>query len=145
MTFMRWDPLRDLMEFQERMNRLFDETFARTGREEVPSRSVWTPPVDICETRDEIVIEVELPEVNADDLSVDVEGNVLTIKGEKPPSREAKPEQYHLFERSYGPFSRSFTLPHPLDPEEIKGGYKNGILTLRVPKRAKQKRIAIEE
>jgi HSP20 family protein len=145
MPFMRWDPLRDLMEFQERMNRLFDVTFARARREEVPSRSAWTPPVDIYEIGDEIVIDVELPEVNVDDLSVDVEGNVLTIRGEKPPSREANPEQYHLFERWYGPFRRSFTLPYSLDPEEIKGSYKNGILTLRMPKRAKPQRIAIEE
>jgi len=145
MTFMRWDPLKDLMEFQERMNRLFDETLARPRREEVLSRSMWTPSVDIHETEDEIVIDVELPEIDVDDLAVDVEKDVVTIKGERSLSREAKPEQYHLVERSYGPFSRSFTLPDSVDPKGIRGSYKNGILTLKLPKRGEPKRIAIEQ
>lgn len=145
MTFMRWDPLRDLMEFQERMNRLFGETLARPRREEVLSRRMWTPSVDIYETGDEIVIDVELPEIDVDDLAVDVEKDVVTIKGERSLSREAKPEQYHLVERSYGPFSRSFTLPDSVDPGGIRGSYKNGILTLKLPKRGEPKRIAIEQ
>ena len=144
MAFMRWDPLRDLMEFQERMNRLFDETVARTRREEVPPRSIWTPSVDIYETRDEIVIDLELAEIDVDDLAVDVERDVLTIKGERPLSKEAKSAQYHLIERSYGPFSRSFTLPESVDPTGIKGNYRNGVLTLKLPKR-EPKRIVIEQ
>jgi HSP20 family protein len=144
MAFIRWDPLKDLMEFQERMNRLFDETVARPRREELPPRSIWTPSVDIYETGDEIVIDVELAEIDADDLVVDVERDVLTIKGERPLSKEAKPEQYHLVERSYGPFSRSFTLPESVDPAGIKGNYRNGILTLKLPKRA-PKRIAVDQ
>jgi HSP20 family protein len=144
MAFIRWDPLRDLMEFQERMNRLFDETGARTRREEVPPRSIWTPSVDIYETRDEIVIDLELAEIDVDDLLVDVERDVLTIKGERPLSKEAKSGQYHLIERSYGPFSRSFTLPESVDPTGIKGNYRNGVLTLKLPKR-EPKRIVIEQ
>ncbi|UCD71331.1 MAG: Hsp20/alpha crystallin family protein [Syntrophobacterales bacterium] len=144
MTFMRWDPLKDLMEFQERMNRLFGEPFARTRREEVFTRSIWTPSVDIYETGDEITIDVELPEIDVDDLAVDIEGKTLTIKGERSLSREAKLEQYHLVERSYGPFSRLFTLPDYVDPGGIKGSYKNGILTLKLPKKG-PKKIAIEE
>jgi HSP20 family protein len=145
MAFIRWDPLRDLMEFQERMNRLFDESLGRTRREEVLARSTWTPFVDIHETGDEITIDVELAEIDMDDLAVDIEGNTLTIKGERPLSREAKPEQYHLVERPYGPFSRSFTLPDSVDSRGIRGSYKNGILTLKVPKKEGPKRIAIEE
>ena len=144
MAFIRWDPLRDLMEFQERMNRLFDVTVARTRREEVPPRSIWTPSVDIYETRGEIVIDLELAEIEVDDLLVDVERDVLTIKGERPLSKEAKSEQYHLIERSYGPFSRSFTLPESVDPTGIKGNYRNGVLTLKLPKR-EPKRIVIEQ
>ena len=144
MAFIKWDPLRDLMEFQERMNRLFDATVARTRREEALPRSMWTPSVDIYETRDEIVIDVELAEIDVDDLVVDVERDVLTIKGERPLSKEARAEQYHLIERCYGPFSRSFTLPESVDPTGVKGNYRNGILTLKLPKRA-PKRIAIEE
>ena len=145
MAFMRWDPLRDLMEIQERMNRLFGETPARTRREEMPSRSMWTPFVDIYETGDEITIDVELAEIDVDDLAVDIEGSTLTIKGERPLSKEAKPQQYHLVERSYGPFSRSFVLPDLVDPSGIRGSYKNGILTLKLPKKEGPKRIAIEE
>jgi len=145
MAFMRWDPLKDLMEIQERMNRLCDVTFGRTRGEEVLPRSMWTPSVDIYETGGEIVIEVELPEIDMDDLSVDIEGSILTVKGERPLSKEAKPEQYHLVERSYGPFSRSFTLPDSIDPAGIGGNYKNGILALKLPKKGGPKRIAIEE
>ena len=144
MAFIRWDPLRDLMEFQERMNRLFDKSVARTRREEVLPRGMWTPSVDIYETVDAIVIDVELAEINIDELVVDVERDILTIKGERPLSTEAKPEQYHLIERSYGPFSRSFTLPESVDPTGIKGNYRDGILTLKLPKRA-PKRIVIEQ
>lgn len=144
MAFIRWDPVRDLMEFQERMNRLFDKSMARTRREEVLPRGMWTPSVDIYETVDAIVIDVELAEINIDELVVDVEKDVLTIKGERPLSKEAKPEQYHLIERSYGPFSRSFTLPESVDSIGIKGNYRDGILTLKLPKRT-PKRIVIEE
>ncbi len=144
MVFMRWDPLKDLMEFQERMNRLVDATLARTRREEALPRSAWTPTVDIYETGDEIVIDVELAEIDVDELVVDVERGVLTIKGERPLSKETRPEQYYLVERSYGPFSRSFALPDSVDPAGIKGNYKNGVLTLKLPKRGEPKRIAIE-
>jgi HSP20 family protein len=144
MAFIRWDPLRDLMEFQERMNRLFDKSVTRTRREEVLPRGMWTPSVDIYETVHAIVIDVELAEINIDELVVDVERDVLTIKGERPLSKEAKPEQYHLIERSYGPFSRSFTLPESVDSTGIKGNYRDGILTLKLPKRA-PKKIAIEQ
>ena len=145
MAFMRWDPLKDLMEIQERMNRLCDATFGRIRREEALPRSTWTPSVDIYETVDEIVIHVELAEIDVDDLSVDVDEGILTIKGERSLSKEARREQYHLVERPYGPFNRSFTLPDSVDPGGIKGGYKNGILTLKVPKKEEPKRIAIEE
>jgi len=145
MAFLRWDPVKDLMEFQERMNRLFDATLPRTRREEALPKGMWTPSVDIYETRGEIVIDVELPEIDVDDLAVDVERGILTIKGERPLSKEAKLEQYYLVERPYGPFSRSFTLPDSVDAKGIKGNYKNGILTLKLPKRKEPKRIAIEE
>ena len=118
MVFMRWDPLKDLMEIQERMNRLCDVTFGRRRGAVLP-RGTWTPPVDIYETGDEIFVEVELPEIDVDDLAVDIEGNILTIRGERPLSKETKPEQYHLVERYYGPFSRSFTLPDSVDPGGI--------------------------
>ena len=144
MAFMRWDPLKDLMEIQERMNRLCDVTFGRRRGEVLP-RGTWTPPVDIYEMDDEIFVEVELPEIDVDDLAVDIEGNILTIRGERPLSKETKPEQYHLVERYYGPFSRSFTLPDSVDPGGIRGNYKNGVLVLKLPKKEGPKRIAIEE
>jgi HSP20 family protein len=144
MVFIRWDPLKELMEFQERMDSLFDSTLARTRREEVLKRSTWTPSVDIYETGDEIVVDVELAEIDVDDLVVDVERGVLTIKGERSLSKETKAGQYHLVERSYGPFSRSFALPESVDPGGVKGNYKNGILTLKLPKKGEPKRIVIE-
>jgi len=145
MAFMRWDPLKDLMEIQERMNRLCDVTFGRMRREAVLPRSVWTPSVDVYETGDEIVMNVELPEIDVNNLAVDVEEGVLTIKGERSLSKEHRAEQYHLVERSYGPFSRSFTLSDSVDPAGIKGNYKNGILILKLPKKEGPKKIVIED
>jgi HSP20 family protein len=142
---MRWDPLRDLMEIQERMNRLYDVSFGRTRREEVFPRSAWTPSVDIYETGDEIVMNVELPEIDVNNLAVDVEEGVLTIKGERSLSKEDRAEQYHLVERSYGPFNRSFPLPDSVDPAGIKGNYKNGILILKLPKKEGPKKIIVED
>lgn len=148
MALVRWEPFQDLLAIQERMNRLFDETFQKTrsAREEDLSAGLWAPPVDIYETEDKIVLKAELPEVDKKDVDIKVDDNTLTIQGERKFDKETKKENYHRIERAYGKFSRSFSLPNTIDKEKIKATYKDGILELIMPKKeeTKPKQISVE-
>jgi HSP20 family protein len=148
MPVTRWDPFRDLLGLQDRMNRLFDESVrsVRQG-DEALSTSVWTPPVDIFETENEVVVKAELPEVNQKDIEIQVENSTLTLRGERRFDKEVKQESFHRIERPYGTFARSFTLPTTIDQEKIRADYKDGILRVVMPKREetkpKQIRVAV--
>ena len=134
----RWEnPFNELMSLQERMNRLFDESMhrGRAGGEEDVRRALWSPVVDIFETEGEIVLKAEVPGVEREDIGVDLDQNRLTLRGERRFSDEVARERYHRIERSYGPFTRSFDLPPSIDQEAIKAEYRNGVLTIRLPKR----------
>jgi HSP20 family protein len=130
------------------MNRLFDESVrsVRQG-DETLSTSVWTPPVDIFETENEVVVKAELPEVNQKDIEIQVENSTLTLRGERRFDKEVKQESFHRIERPYGTFARSFTLPTTIDQEKIRADYKDGILRVVMPKREetkpKQIRVAV--
>jgi HSP20 family protein len=139
MTVVRWDPFRDLITLQDRMNRLFDESMrgARTTPDE--STTSWSPAVDIYETENEVVLKAELPEVNQKDIDIQVENNTLTLRGERKFDETIKRENYHRIERPYGLFSRSFTLPNMVEQENIKAEYKDGILRIEMPKRDESK------
>lgn len=141
------DPFRELAGLQERMNRLFDETFTRTkGREEPYGAALWAPAVDIGETATEIVVKAELPGVPKEGVAVEIKEGVLTLSGERKFEKEVKEENYHRIERSYGRFLRSFALPNMIDAESVAASMKDGVLTIRVPKRtaATPKKVAIE-
>jgi HSP20 family protein len=134
----RWEnPLRDLMLLQERMNRLFEESL-QTGRgpEDDMAGSLWHPAIDIFETDDEIVLKAEVPGMEREDIAVDFDQNRLTVRGERRFAADVDRERYHRIERSYGAFSRSFELPRSVRQEEITAEYRNGVLTVRMPKRA---------
>lgn len=140
MAIVRWEPYRDLMTFQERMNRLFDGSVGRwRGSEESMDSGVWSPAVDIYETEHDIVLKAELPEINQKDIDIRLENNTLTLKGERRFEKETKQENYHRVERAYGAFSRSFTLPTSVDQEKIKAEYKDGILKITLPKKEEVK------
>jgi len=149
MAIVRWEPFRDLMSLQERMNRLFDESFRgvnRSGREEDWALGgSWAPAVDIYEQEGNIVLKAELPGVEPKDVDIRVENNVLTLRGERKFDNEVKQDNYHRVERAYGTFSRSFTLPSAVDTEKIKAEYKDGLLRVTLPTReeAKPKQISI--
>ena len=143
MAIVRWDPFRDL---QERMNRMFDDSYRGTGRgEDWGLGGAWAPPVDIYEKDGNIVVKAELPGVDPKDVDVRVENNLLTLRGERKFDTEVQRDSYHRVERSYGSFSRSFTLPNVVDTEKIKADYKEGMLKLVLPKKeeAKPKQISI--
>jgi HSP20 family protein len=148
MAIIRWEPFRDLVGLQERMNRLFDESFRginRAGSEEDWGGGSWAPAVDIYEQNGNIVLKAELPGVDPKDVDVRVENNILTLRGERKLENEVKRESYHRVERAYGSFTRSFTLPNVVDTEKIKAEYKDGLLRMTLPKKdeAKPKQISI--
>jgi len=146
MAIVRWEPFRDLLTSQREFDRLFKEAFSpMAGETEVSTRS-WAPPVDIYETEDAIVLKAELPGIDAKDVEVRVEDNTLYLKGERKYEKEVKEQNYHRVERSYGSFARSFSLPNSIDAEKVKAEYKDGLLTLTMPKReeAKPKTIKID-
>jgi HSP20 family protein len=141
--FMTVDPFRALL---QRMNRLFEETLgpvAFTGEENL-SLGVWAPPCDIYETDDQIVIKAELPGLRREDIKISIENNVLTISGERKLEEEAKRENYHRIERSYGRFMRSFMLPTTVDTGKVSAEFKDGVLSVALPKREEAKPKAIE-
>jgi HSP20 family protein len=144
MVVTRWEPLKDLMALQERMNKLFDETFSR-GAQDVDT-GAWSPPVDILEQGDEIIIKMEIAETDQKSIDIKVDGNALTIKGERILEEGTKREDYLRLERPYGTFSRSFSLPTTVDYEKVKASQKDGILRIVLPKKeeTKPKQIKVE-
>ena len=135
MAIIRWDPFRDLLSLQERMNKLFEDNLARSpGPPGEPAQSTWTPAVDILEKDDEIILKAELPGVLLEDVDLQVRDDILNLTGKRRFERIAKKEHYHRVERSYGIFSRSFTLPGSVDPTKIRAKLKDGILEVRIPK-----------
>ena len=140
----RLGPLRGVTSLQEQVNRLFNETFDRSTDE--GSLSTWAPAVDIYETEQELVVKADLPDVKPEDLDIRVENNILTIRGERKFEKKVNENNYLRIERSYGSFSRSFSLANTVNTEAIKADYKDGVLTLSIPKReeAKPKQIKVQ-
>lgn len=133
----RRDPSFNLSNLQDQLNRMFDATFP--GRSDDSSLTTWAPAVDIYETENELVLKADLPDINEKDLDVRVENNMLTIRGERKFEEKVKEDNYLRIERTYGSFSRSFSLPNSVNSEAIKAEYKNGVLTVELPKRAESK------
>ena len=149
MTIVRWEPFRDLVGLQDRMNRLFNESYrgvARTGDDEWALGGSWAPAVDIFEKDGNIVLTAELPGIETKDVDIKVENNVLTLQGERKFDKELQKDNFHRVERAYGSFTRSFTLPNVVNNEKIKADFKDGVLKLTLPKReeAKPKQIQVQ-
>ena len=144
-SVIRWDPFRELEEMSNRMNRLFvRRPVGQDGGTEALAVADWTPTVDVSETEGEYVIKAELPEVKKEDVKVTLEDGVLTIQGERRYEQDEKTKKYHRIERSYGRFVRTFSVPESVDDGKVKAEYKEGVLTLSLPKAEKAKPRAIE-
>jgi HSP20 family protein len=128
---------------QEQFNRLFNEAFERSSEE--ANLTTWAPDVDIYESEHELVVKADLPDINPEELDIRVENNILTIRGERKFEKKVNEENYLRVERSYGSFSRSFSLANTVNSGAIQADYKNGVLTLCIPKReeAKPKQIKV--
>lgn len=145
MAIRKWSPFNEFVALQNQLDRLFGETLERSARGEIDFGS-WVPPVDLREENDKLVLEMELPGLKKDDVEISLENNVLTIKGERKFEKEEKKENFHKIERSYGKFSRSFSLPTTVKPDGIDASLKDGILTVYLPfaEEAKPKKISIK-
>ena len=144
MKLARWEPFgRDFATLANRFNRAFDLNLSDDDRESV---SLWRPAVDIFEEKDDVVIKAELPGMNKDDIDLRVENNVLTLTGQRKREKEVTEDGYFRSERAYGTFSRSFTLPTTVNVNKIAASYKDGVLSVNLPKaeEAKPKRIRIQ-
>ena len=142
-SLIRWQPFQELVSMQERMNRLFGDFFGRTplvaGTEEPLGAWGFAPPVDIYEDAHKLIFKVEIPGMEEKDLNVEIEGNTLTVSGERKVEKEIKEEHFRRKERHYGAFSRSFSLPGTVDVGKIEANYMNGVLNIELPKRADAK------
>ena len=138
MTIIRWDPYRDVVALQNRMNSLFQD-FSRNGENEAVTASGFVPPVDIYEDEHKLVLKIEIPGMRQQDLDVRMENNTLTVKGERSFQSEGKEENFHRVERRYGSFYRSFTVPNTINPESIKADYDAGVLRVELEKKAESK------
>jgi HSP20 family protein len=141
MAVVRWDPTRELESFQTDMNRLFDGIFRSPGGN---SLRRWIPATDLREESEDLVLTIDLPGMSEDDVNVEINDNVLTVSGERKDSREDRSENVYRSERTFGQFSRSFTLPEGVDGDRVTGLFDRGVLELRVPKPAARKPKRVE-
>ncbi len=145
-TLMRWDPIKELDELQNRLGSFFGRFPSRIEREREENMTVaqWAPLVDITEDDHEYLIKAELPEIRREDVKVTVENGVLNISGERKFEKEETGAKYHRVERSYGSFVRSFTLPEDADGDKVAAEFKDGVLRVHLPKDEKAKPRTIQ-
>jgi HSP20 family protein len=150
MAIVRWDPFRDLMNLQDEVNSLFRRSFFRGADRPaaVEAAAAWAPALDMHESDDKLTVEVELPGLDAKDIDISLENDILHIKGERKFSEEVKEENYHRIERAYGYFQRNIPLPRKVDHEKVSASVDGGVLRIELPKAAeakpKQIPIAVE-
>jgi HSP20 family protein len=135
----RWDPFREFSTLQDRMNRLFRESYGPEGREESLTTTSFAPPVDVYEDEHSVTLKIEVAGIDEKDIDVRIENNVLTVHGERKFEKEEKEENFRRVERQYGSFTRTFTLPTTVDAEKVSANYDKGILKIALPKKAEAK------
>ena len=143
MAITRWDPFREVVVLQNRMNSLFREF---NENDSPLTTASFVPAVDVYEDAKKVVLKLEVPGMEEKDLDIRVENNTLTVKGERKFEKDDKAKGYHRMERAYGTFVRSFTVPTTVDAEKVAAEYKNGVLTVKLPKKeaAKPRQVKIE-
>lgn len=143
MNVVKYDPFRELRNLQDEMTRLFTGV-APSGNREETLRGGWYPSVDIWEDKENLFLEAELPGIKSEDVELSIENNVLTLRGERKFEKNAEGDNYHRVERSYGSFTRSFTLPQTVSTEGVKAEFNEGLLRVTLPKREETKARKIE-
>jgi HSP20 family protein len=135
----RWNPAREHSTLQDRMNRLFRESYGPEGPEEALTTTGFAPPVDIYEDEHTITLKLEVPGIDEKEIDVRIENNTLTVHGERKIEKEEKEENFRRVERQYGRFTRSFTLPSSVDPGQVSADYAKGVLNIKLAKKAEAK------
>jgi HSP20 family protein len=135
----RWEPIREFSTLQDRMNRLFRDSYSPETQDQSLAKSSFSPPVDVYEDEHNITLKLEVPGVDEKDINVNVENNTLTVHGERKFEKEEKEENFRGVERQYGSFTRSFTLPTTVDAEKVSANYDKGILKISLAKKAEAK------
>ena len=141
-SLMPWSGMTGMSGLKQEMDRIFDRFF-ESRWDELPALGDWVPKVDVSETKDSVVLKAEIPGMEAKDIQVSLQENVITITGEKKQEKEEKDERYHRVERSYGSFTRSMRLPAGVEAGKVNAAFKNGVLTVTLPKTAAAKATAI--
>jgi len=134
MGIVKWDPFRELHTLQDRMTKLFEDANRCAGDDGIFGDRSWSPAVDVYETGLKIVVKAELPGLDRKDIALGLEGNVLTLTGNRPFERTSRDENYHRIERAYGNFSRAFVIPAVVREEEVSADFRDGVLTISLPK-----------
>jgi HSP20 family protein len=142
MNVIKYDPFRELRGLHDEMSRLIAGVAPNEGNEF--ARGAWSPRVDIFEEKDNLIVEAELPGLNREDFDVSVENNILTLKGERKFEKKENTDNFHRVERSYGAFTRQFTLPQTVTAEGATADFENGVLRISLPKREETKARKIE-
>jgi HSP20 family protein len=142
----RMDPFRSLADVESEMNRVFDAYFGRQVRRPGVVDRVWAPAIDIYETKDDLVVSVELPGVREKDVHLSMTGDILTLRGQRVADHHVKEENYHRIERWSGSFERDIPLPIPVQADRVRATYRDGVLEVRLPKidEVKPREIKIE-
>ena len=134
MAIERWQPFSELMSLRQAMDKLFEDSFVRPSRALAAFGEVAVPALDVYQTPNEVVVKATLPGLKPEEISIDITGETLTIKGETKAEEEIKKEDYIYQERRYGAFSRSLVLPSGLKPDKAEATMEDGVLTLTIPK-----------
>jgi len=135
----RFEPFRELSSLQDRINRVFRESYSPEGRDESLTTSSYAPAVDVYEDEHNVMLKIEVPGIDEKDIDVQLENNTLTVHGERKIEKEEKEENYRRVERQYGSFTRTFTLPTTVDSEKVSATYDKGVLKIALPKKAEAK------
>ena len=138
----RWEPSREFSAMQDRINRmdrLFRESHSPEGPEEALTTTSFAPPVDTYEDEHTVTLKMEVPGIDEKDIDVRIENNTLTVHGERKIEKEEKQENFRRVERQYGSFTRSFTLPSSVDPQQVSADYNQGVLKIKLAKKAEAK------
>ncbi len=135
----RWEPFREFATLQDRINRVFRDSYSNADRDDSLTTSSFAPAVDVYEDEHKVSLKIEVPGIDEKDIDVQVENNVLTVHGERKIEKEEKEENYRRVERQYGSFTRTFTLPTTVDAENVSATYDKGVLKINLPKKAEAK------
>ncbi len=135
----RWEPFREFATLQDRINRVFRDSYGGAGQDDSLATSSFAPAVDVYEDEHKVTLKIEVPGIDEKDIDVRVENNTLTVHGERKIEKEEKEENYRRVERQYGSFTRTFTLPQTVDTEKVEATYDKGVLKIALPKKAEAK------